>query len=121
MQRAIYARLGAVLAPVKVYDHVPQNADFPYVTLGDDTQADWSAKDARGHEHTLTLHAWSRQAGRTQVKELLGAIVAALGGRLEVAGHWNVDLYPEFETTFLEEDGKTYHGVIRFRALTHQT
>ena len=119
IQAAAFARLSAALAPIKVYDAVPQGAAYPYVALGDDTQIDWSSKGASGHEHTLTFHAWSRYAGRKEAKELLGKVVAALGTRLALDGHWNVDIYPEFETTLLDEDGQTYHGVIRFRALTH--
>lgn len=119
VQEAIYARLAAALAPTKVYDHPPQQASFPYVTVGDDTQIDWDAKDAPGLEHTLTIHAWSRYRGRKEVKGLLATVVEALRGRLDLADHWNLELYPEFQTTMLDPDGITYHGVIRFRALTH--
>ena len=42
VQQALYARLVPVFAPVPLYDHVPQGADFPYVTLGDIAASDAS-------------------------------------------------------------------------------
>lgn len=121
IQTAIFAALAAALTPVKVYDHAPQNQAFPYVTIGDDTQIDWSSKSMRGEEHTLTIHTWSRARGRKYAKELLADIKEALHEvRLTLTGNFNVLTRFDFAQTFLDEDGITYHGVIRFRALTHQ-
>lgn len=120
-QKALYARLNGALG-VPVYDKVPQDTPFPYVTIGDDTEIDWSTKDSPGKESTISIHTWSRYAGRLETKELLGKIEALLGDRpLTIPGYWNLLLYADFSTTMLDDDGVTYHGVIRFRALTHQS
>lgn len=132
LQEAVYAALSvdAALATLLgrpnadpadngVFDHVPEKTAFPYVTIGDDTQADWSDKEVDGEEHTLTLHAWSRHRGRRQVKQILGRLKALLHKQtLAMAGHDSVLIRFDFELTMLDPDGKTYHGAIRFRALT---
>ena len=115
-QKAIYAALKAALNPVTVYDHVPQRASFPYVTIGEDTTVDAGDKTAEGQDITLTIHAWSRKRGRKEVKQILGQVRGALLGQpLMVAGYTVRFVRFEFGTTFKDADGVTYHGVQRYR------
>lgn len=118
LQAAVHTALDAALS-CEVYDDVPQGAAFPYVTIGDDTAVDWSGSLMRGEESTLTVHAWSRYAGRKEAKDLLASIKAALHEQsLSVTGANLVNLRFEFSETFMDADGETRHGVIRFRAVT---
>lgn len=120
LQRAVYAVLSDALA-VPVYDHVPQDAALPYVMIGDDTARDWSADDLSGEETTLSIHVWSRYGGRREVKEIMAQIKGTLHEQMvTVLGHRLVLLRWEFAASFLEEDGLTRHGVMRFRSLTHE-
>lgn len=122
LQQAIYGRLtgyAPLMAVVTgVFDWVPENQAMPYVTIGDDTTVDRSDKTATGQDVTLTLHVWADARGRKAVKVIMGLIYAALHRHdLAVAGHTLISIDHDFSETFLDEDGVTYHGVIRFRAL----
>ena len=122
-QGAIYDLLAVDLAgdPVdgRIYDAPSQDATFPYVTIGDDTAIDFSTMTGDGEELTLTLHAWSRYPGRKEVKTILGAIKTSLHNQvLTVAGQNVVKVYFDGSETLQDQDGQTWHGVIRFRALT---
>lgn len=119
LQRAVLAALTSALAPVEVYDDVPEGAAHPYVSMGDMAVAAASGKTGDGERHTLTLHVWSRSSGRKEAKELLGGIKAALHDRPPtLEGHALVSLRFQSATDSLDPDGITRHGVIRFGAFT---
>ncbi|AVO44065.1 DUF3168 domain-containing protein [Phreatobacter cathodiphilus] len=114
-----HAPLVAALGGPKIWDEPPRDAAFPYVTLGEARVTDWSTGSSSGHEHALTLHVWSRQGGQTEAQVVAGEIVAALEQvPLSPAGHRLVNL--RFATADIrrEDDGRTFHGVVRFRAVT---
>nr|WP_297388262.1 DUF3168 domain-containing protein [uncultured Roseateles sp.] len=124
LQTAVFTRLAAALAPVAVYDHVPQAVDpgsdvpFPYVTIGEDEPREWDTDTEDGFEATFTVHVWSRQLGRLQVKQLQDEIYDALHRyNLPVTGYETVLLSFESATTLQDPDGITQHGVSRFRGL----
>ena len=113
------AALTALLGGPKVYDEVPPGAAFPYVTLGETRLADASTATEAGFEHQLTLHAWSRQGGHREAHEIAGALLQALDDApLALAGHELVTLRFALADIRREPDGRTYHALVRFRALT---
>lgn len=125
LQQAFHDRLvsdGAVLALLggpRVYDDVPVRAEFPYVTFGQSIERDWSTGSEDGHEHTVTLHVWSRAHGRKEAKAVLAAARAALhDASLPLDGFRLVNLRHEYSDARREPDGDTYHGTARFRAVT---
>jgi hypothetical protein len=102
-----------------VHDHVPQDAAFPYVTLGEDDVAPFGSKTFQGTEHGLAIHVWSRARGRAETKAILARLRAVLDqAALAPVGHALVDVRFTGEVTERESDGLTYHGVARFRAVT---
>ena len=124
IQRAVYARLSsdgpltALIGIGRVYDDVPADASFPYLTLGDAAARDWSTGTSAGSEHAVTIEAWSRSAGRTEIKQMLASVEAALTGTpLTVAGYRPVLLRAESASTQIERDGITYRGTLRLRLL----
>jgi hypothetical protein len=111
--------LAALLGGPKVYDEVPREVAFPYVTLGECRIADWSTGSEDGHEHQLTLHAWSRQGGHSEAHEIAGALLQALDDApLAPNGHQLVNLRFALADIRREADGRTYHALVRFRAVT---
>lgn len=125
LQQAIYsavttnAALNTLIGPPRLYDDVPQNAVFPYLTLGQSTTRDWSTATEAGDEHRLTLHVWSRAGGRREAQEIMGALKAALHDQpLTLTGHRLINLTHELSEARREPDGDTYHGLVRFRAVT---
>ena len=88
LQKAIHAQLiadaglTALLGGPRIYDDVPRQPAFPYVTYGGCTVRDWSTGTDDGDEHTVTMHVWCRAAGRKA-----GARAAGRGrGRARSAG-----------------------------------
>ncbi|MEQ1887566.1 MAG: DUF3168 domain-containing protein [Alphaproteobacteria bacterium] len=119
LQQVIFARLDTLLAE-PVYDHVPQNAPFPYVVVGDAAVSAWGAGDLSGEQHALSIHIWSRYQGRKEMKQIMSSIMAALDGvALSLSGHQLVDLRFVFADEFPDPDGVSRHGLVRFRAVTH--
>jgi len=101
-----------------VYDDVPETATVPYVVIGEDTAINNGSVTLDGLEHTITIHTWSEYRGRKEVKEIMQAIYDALHNQsLTITGATLVNLRQEFETTLVENDGITRHGVMRFRAV----
>lgn len=113
------AALVNILGGAKVYDEPPRAVAFPYVTLGEARIADFSAGGEAGEEHQLTLHAWSRQGGHKEAHRIAGALLQALDDApLALADHALVNLRFSVADIRREADGRTYHALVRFRAVT---
>lgn len=113
------APLTALLGGAKIYDQPPRAAAFPYVTLGEARVTDFSAGDAPGAEHQITLHAWSRQGGHNEAHAIAGVLLQALDDApLALADHHLVNLRFSVVDVRRENDGRTYHALVRFRAVT---
>ena len=105
-----------------VFDDVPQGTAYPYVVVGEETAIDVSSKDKDIFEHTLTIHVWSQYRGRRDIKVIMKQVHDILHeSSLTVSGGSMVNMRQEFQTTLLEGDGITRHGVIRFRAVVSDT
>ncbi|MEM8772639.1 MAG: DUF3168 domain-containing protein [Pseudomonadota bacterium] len=125
VQRAVYAALRddaairAVLGdPPRLYDDAPSSAPFPYLTIGEAQTRPLEGVDG-AEEHTLRLYAFSRYAGRREVKAILAAVHDALhDAPLVLNDHHLVSLRYVFADAFRRQDRETYQGAIRFRAVT---
>lgn len=125
LRSAVHSALAAdgalvsLLGGARVYDAPPRHAAFPYVTLGEARITDLSSDEAPGEEHQLTLHAWSRQGGHREAHLIAGALLAALDDApLTLSGHRLVNLRFSLADVRRESDGRTYHALVRFRAVT---
>ena len=113
------ARVFAVLGGAKIYDEPSPAAVFPYVTLGEMRIADFSAGGEAGLEHQLVLHGWSRQGGHREAHAITGALLQALDDApLALDGHRLVNFRFATADVRREADGRTYHALVRFRAVT---
>lgn len=125
LQRAVYAHLRAdaglaaeIGDPPRVYDDPPDDAVFPYLALGETRARDWPGV-VGGLEHEIRLYAFSRHAGRREVKRIIAAVYDALHeAPLAPDGLHLVSLRFVFADAFQRQDGETYQGVARFRAVT---
>ena len=114
--------LNALLGGPKIYDEVPREAGFPYVTLGEARVSDFSTGTEPGEEHQITLHAWSRQGGQREAHLISGALLQALDDApLTLSEHRLVNLRFAVADMRREADGRTYHALVRFRAMTEPT
>jgi hypothetical protein len=121
-QELVFAALNGNLTGCGVYDtapFLPEGApatSFPYVVIGNDTNRPWDTDDQRGAEITLTLHFWSRTDGFKQVKALMDQAYGILHRAiLTKAGYSVTDCLMEFSDAMNDPDGKTKHGIQRYR------
>src|SRR5579884_1534743 len=111
--------LTALLGAARIYDEPPRGVAFPYVTLGEMRVADYSTGSEAGQEHQLTLHAWSRQGGTREAQLIAGALLQALDDApLALADHRLINFRFATANVRREADGRTYHALVRFRAVT---
>ena len=122
LQAAIYQALSsdsALAALVTgVYDRPPQSTAFPYMTIGESSGSDWSTKTTSGMEQQLAIHVWSQNGGRKEAAAIMTRIHTLLHqANLSVSGQTLVLLRFVSSDIVLEDDGYTYCGSMRFRAL----
>ena len=111
--------LAALLGGARIYDEPPAAAAFPYVMLGEARVADFSTGSEPGQEHQITLHAYSRQGGHRQAHLIAGALLQALDDApLTLDDHHLVNFRFALADVRREADGRTYHALVRFRAVT---
>ena len=111
-----------------IFDDVPEEELFPYVTIGEiQTDADETCTEL-GQEHLATINVWTSRVsraggtvgyeGRKAARDIVAAIHTALNhATLTVTGFVCVNVLYQFSDVF-REDEDTYHGVIRFRVVT---
>lgn len=125
LRQALHGRLSAdapllaVLGGARIYDAPPPEAVFPFVTLGEALVSDWSSATEGGTEQSLTLHAYSRAGGRGEAFAIAAAVQQALHDvPLALSGHRLANLRATTAEVRRDGDGRTYHALIRFRAVT---
>jgi len=101
-----------------VYDDVPKDAVFPYVTIGAFTCKQIGNKSADISEISLQLHIWSEYSGKMEVNKVADNITAILTSwPLDLSddgfnvGSQDVDFFEAFP-----EEIQGYHGVVTFVA-----
>lgn len=119
IQTAIYEAVAAIGYPT--YDEVPQVTTYPYIVVGDDRSTPFDTDDSVGSETICTIHVWSQYRGRKEVKEIMRSIYHTLNrANLDITGGQLIECHAEFEESFLEPDGLTRRGVIRFRLIVEE-
>lgn len=126
LQMAVVARLRATadLAPVvgnRIYDVVPDGAEFPYITLGtaDETSDDADCIDA--FELSMDIDIWSREPGFQQCKAISDAVRNALRSPdLELATNALVYFNHRQTRSLRDPDGLTSHAVMTYEGVAEQ-
>lgn len=117
VQKAIFDALSGApaIADGRVYDLVPREAAFPYVTIGDEQALDDGNACDDGWEVFADVHVWSRSVGYPEAKGLMAKIVPRLTGISAIAGYTLIAVELESSRIFRDGDGLTSHGVITIR------
>lgn len=126
IQQAIYDKLTTDLSRT-VYDDVPQPADpgddanFPYITIGEDSLTFADTDDSNRVEASITVHTWSRYQGKLETKQIQGEIYSSLHRAELVATGYNfVTITMQSTTSALDADGVTRHGVQTFKLILEE-
>lgn len=125
IQQAVYDILKAdsvLMGKVSgIYDEVPTNSVFPYITLGEMTSIPYRAFSVFGEETTVTLHIWSRAKGFKESAAILSDVNRLLADtEITVAGYEIASCSYEFSETLRDEDGITRHIPVRYRIQLQQ-
>lgn len=118
-QAGIYKAL--VAAGLTVYDEPPENAGFPYITIGETVTLDAGTKTSQADEHVETLHVWSRKKGFSEAKQIASAAIMELSAySFAESGYFIRFLELDSATSLRDPDGLTRHIVLRIRFKVNQ-
>ncbi len=124
LQQAIFAALSAssdltALIADRLFDFVPPDSAFPYVVLGDGSEADWSTATEDGTEHNIQMDVWSREPGHKEAKQIADVIRATLNNAaLTISGAALINIRYLATDFAREPDGQTFRARLQFRAVT---
>lgn len=105
----------------RVYDRVPANPRFPYVTHGPVDELSDDADCIVGFDITLQLDVWSREVGFAESKKIADAIRRTLrDAALTLSENALVTFGHEQTQHFRDPDGITNHGVVVFNSIVEQ-
>ena len=105
-----------------VFDATSENEPYPYVVMGEVTARDWSDKSADGTEVYSTIHIWSQYHGRKEADQMSDAILQALTSSplgLGAAFREALGVLDSYNL-IIDMDGKTRHGILRFKYLIEE-
>eukprot|EP00435_Cladocopium_sp_Y103_P076951 s1_g690.t1 len=125
LQKAVHASLVADaaisgLVGGRVFDRPPQDAAFPFVTLGDTEVVPDGA--GSGGVHQIILSVWSRAPGRRETKDIMSAVDQVLqDALLPMTGHVLVNLQLVRASVAYVAEAEALRGRIVFRAYTEPT
>lgn len=105
--------------PARVYDRAPAGAAYPFVTLGRSRSRPLDGDETRLGEHRLSLHVRTRRHDHGEVKDIAGAVAAALhNADLTLSAGYRLVLCQVVYTDHFEEAGTgSVHALVRVRAL----
>lgn len=125
LQKAIVSALKASpevdgLVGDRIYDHVPDNAVFPYVTYGSDQVLADKADCVNGFEVFTQIDVWtgSESVGQPEMKRIAGIVREAIDEQELVLDEHAFVLIEHDNTQYLDDpDGVSHHAAVTFRSL----
>ncbi|WP_054308866.1 DUF3168 domain-containing protein [Mesorhizobium sp. 1M-11] len=124
LQKALFdllkgdTQLTAALGGANIFEQVPANVIFPYLTCGRTSIYDWSTATESASEQLLTLHVWSKAKSKQETQAILRLIRQRLdAGSLALGSHHPVNLRFEFSEIRYDDDLSVHHGLVRYRAM----
>lgn len=128
LMTSVYGRLNGDTAlvttlGVDVYDDVPEGATFPYVVIGEMTSTPNDTMGKTGRDVTVTVHSWSRYDGMQETNDVADRVDELLDRWLPtgLSGWSATQMLQEYFESFRDPDGRTRHGVARYRTHMHES
>lgn len=104
-----------------VFDHVPQEQAFPYVTITDITDNDRGNSSTEGNLIDLTVSSWTRGTSKIPCMDIQADIDRILHrsekNDCDMVSYGVMDFHRVTATIILDPDGKTWHGIQTFEIL----
>lgn len=126
IQQAFYAVLSgdedlATLLDRRIYDHVPEGAAYPYMTVGEAVAQPDNTLNSFGAVTTATVHVWSDYRGFVEPNRIAGQAVSLLDHQpLPVAGHRVVAVRWQQTQPVKDPDPRVRHVIVRLQVVTEQ-
>ncbi len=126
LQKLIFDRLKAVSAVTafvgaRIYDNVPPNAEFPYISFGSHDFVPDDADCIFSGEHTFLLNVWSRKPGRVEAKQIVDEVRRALRRYdADMGAYGLLEMDIDFADVIMDGDGLTARGRVQIRALIEE-
>lgn len=125
LQKAIYEKFLAsstLMAIISgVFDNVPQGTQYPFVTFNQVSTIDISNLENSCTEHKIDINIWSREGGKKQASDIMDIIYGLLhNGTITVFGHSLISMGFITNSIILEDDGRTYCGVMRLMIIMEE-
>lgn len=104
-----------------VYDHVTQEATFPYVVIGEPEGTEHDADDIQGWDFDIEIHQFSRFRGFEEVENIQRQLDDALHRAAPLVTDARVTTMHRVQTrAILDPDGLTRHGIHSFRVILEE-
>lgn len=98
---------------IRIYDAVPDTAQFPYVTFGPSDEVEDDADCIESVRLTLQLDVWSKKSGKVEAAQIASQIRSLLHRQnIVLSGAALVEIEVSNIRTFYENDGVTAHAAI---------
>lgn len=111
-------------AAQRVFDGVPDDQPYPYITFGDHSGEPWDVFGRDGQESRVTMFVWSQARGYEEGLTIANRVNELLHNanlNLASGGMSTVLLRLEMMDTMREPDGRTRRAVLRYRLITQET
>lgn len=118
-QKAILAALESALSPIQVFNYVPQDTAYPYVTIDGSQVTPDDPLSKRRDDRYFYLSVWSRYRGNKEVLEIMTTIYNTLHqARLPMDTGRMVKCFVRSRMDRREPDNLTYQGSITLHIIT---
>lgn len=119
--RVVSILKAAGVAGGRIHDRVPENPEYPYVSIGPWTAASDDADCIFAEEVTGQIDVWSRKPGSVEAKQVARAVKVALrDADMALANNALVLFEHRITRVFRDPDGVTTHAAITFTALIEE-
>lgn len=126
LQGAIVTRLKAqpavtALIGQRIYDDVPAQPVFPYVSFGPSDELTEDAECIEGFEISMQIDVWSRSVGFPEARQIADAVRQALHGyEFNLTSNALVTFQHRITRMFRDPDGLTNHAALTFAGFAEQ-
>lgn len=104
-----------------VYDRIPENAQFPYVSFGPSSYAPNDAACIVAGEYTIQLDVWSRAVGSGEAYDIADAAKRLIHhADFSITDNALSSIRVTAMRHFSDPDGLTKHGVLTIRAFIEE-
>jgi hypothetical protein len=107
--------------PPRVFDRVPKDPTFPYVTIGKDELVPIGDECHDLAEVFAHVHVWSRAPGAVEAKQIAALVAAILDVDLAVTGHTVRQRDVRSTRVMSDPDGLTTHAIVTVRYILEAT